>query len=118
MKQNLKFLYDISFLSYFQSSLRNVIVFLTLSMAFIRQAVVYKHKNKLYNLLYLFFSFVFISIALTLNWILLIDTKKYNKSKAKSVEVMYYYYILYIILLIISIFFFFNIYRLFIAVKR
>ena len=61
--------------------------------------MVYKHKNKLYNLLYLFFSFIFITIALTLNWILLIDTKKYNKSKAKSVEVMYYYYILYTILL-------------------
>ena len=109
---------DMPFLSYYQSSLRNIVVFTTLSMAFIRQAVVYKHKNKLYNLLYLFFSFIFITIALTLNWILLIDTKKYNKSKAKSVEVMYYYYILYIILLIISIFFFFNIYRLFIAAKR
>ena len=44
------FMKDITFLSYFQSALRNVIVFSTLSMAFIREAVVYKGKNKLYNI--------------------------------------------------------------------
>ena len=47
------FMKDISFLSYFQSSLRNVIVFSTLSMAFVREAVVFKGKNKMYNMIYL-----------------------------------------------------------------
>ena len=40
------FMNDMPFLSYYQSSLRNIIVFTTLSLALIRQAVVYKEKNK------------------------------------------------------------------------
>ena len=57
------FMKDVSFLSYYQSSLRNIIVFTTLAMAFVREAVVYRDKNNLYNVIYLFFSLVFLSIA-------------------------------------------------------
>ncbi len=112
------FYQDMPFLSYYQSSLRNIVVFTTLSMAFIRQAVVYKDKNKIYNLMYLFFSFIFIGIGLNLNWILIKDTKEYDIHKAKSTEVHQYLSILYVILMLMIIFLLFIFYRIYIAIKR
>lgn len=109
---------DMPFLSYYQSSLRNIVVFTTLSMAFIRQAVVNKDKNKIYNLLYLFFSFVFIAMGLNLNWILIHDTKEYDNDKSNSRDVDQYLFILYVILCLMIIFLLFIIYRIYVSLKR
>ncbi len=110
------FMKDISFLSYFQSSLRNIIVFSTLSMAFIREAVIYKGKNKLYNITYLLFGFTFIAIGIALNYILLVDTKKYKSSKKaseRSNDVQYVLIIIYVMFMIMVLKMLFTIYRLF-----
>ena len=110
------FMKDITFLSYFQSALRNVIVFSTLSMAFIREAVVYKGKNKLYNIIYLLFAFIFLTIGLVLNYILLEDTKNYNSSKKdseKSKDVKYDLIIIYVIFTLILLFMCFTVYRMY-----
>jgi heme/copper-type cytochrome/quinol oxidase subunit 2 len=110
------FMKDITFLSYFQSALRNVIVFSTLSMAFIREAVVYKGKNKLYNMIYLLFAFTFLTIGLVLNYILLEDTRKYNSSKKdseKSKDVKYDLMIIYVIFCIMILFMCFTVYRMY-----
>ncbi len=110
------FMKDITFLSYFQSALRNVIVFSTLSMAFIREAVVYKGKNKLYNMIYLLFAFTFLTIGIVLNYILLEDTKKYNSSKKdseKSKDVKYDLIIIYVIFFIMILFMCFTIFRMY-----
>lgn len=110
------FMKDITFLSYFQSSLRNVIVFSTLSMAFIREAVVYKGKNKLYNMIYLLFAFTFLTIGIVLNYILLEDTKKYNSSKKSSKlskDVKYDLIIIYVMFTLLILFMCFTVYRMF-----
>jgi heme/copper-type cytochrome/quinol oxidase subunit 2 len=110
------FMKDITFLSYFQSSLRNIIVFSTLSMAFIREAVVFKGKNKLYNMIYLSFAFIFLTIGIVLNYILLKDTKKYNSSKKdseKSKDVKYDLMIIYVLFTLMILFMFFTVYRMY-----
>jgi hypothetical protein len=107
---------DMPFLSYYQSSLRNIIVFTTLSMGFIRQAVVNKDKNKIYNILYLCFSVVFIAMGLNLNWILLQDTQEYDKDKDKSMEVDKYLSILYTLLCLMIVFLLFIMYRIYVSI--
>jgi len=110
------FMKDITFLSYFQSALRNIIVFSTLSMAFIREAVIYKAKNKLYNMIYLLFGFTFLTIGIVLNYILLQDTKKYKSSKKPSKhskDVNYDLIIIYVMFMLMMLFMLFTVYRMF-----
>ena len=110
------FMKDISFLSYFQSSLRNVIVFSTLSMAFVREAVVFKGKNKMYNMIYLSFAFIFLTIGIVLNYILLEDTKQYNSSKKdseKSKDAKYDLMIVYVMFMLMILFMCFTLYRMY-----
>ncbi len=106
---------DIKFLSYYQSTLRNVLVLSTLSMAFIREALVYKNKNKFYNLVYLIFGFIFLLIGFSLNYFLLRDTKIYKTSKKKSEQskdIQYDLIIIYVMFVIMLLFMLFTIYRI------
>ena len=61
-----QFLKDMPYLSYYQSSLRNIVIFTTLSMTFITQAGIYKNKNTLYNAINLIFSIVFLLVAISI----------------------------------------------------
>ena len=106
---------DINFLSYYQSTLRNVLVLSTLSMAFIREALVYKNKNKFYNLVYLIFGFIFLLIGFSLNYFLLRDTKIYKTSKKnseQSKDIQYDLIIIYVMFVIMLLFMLFTIYRI------
>ena len=97
---------DISFLSYYQSALRNILVFTTIALALIREAFVFKNRNMLYNTVYLVFSFLFLSIAILINYILLKDSITYNNTlskKNKSVTINVDINILYIMLTIIVV---------------
>ena len=110
------FMKDISFLSYFQSALRNIIVFSTLSMAFIREAVIYKEKNKLYNLVYLLFGFTFLTIGIVLNYVLLKETEKYKNAKnpsERSKDITIDLIIIYAMFIIMLLFLSFTVYRMF-----
>ena len=110
------FMKDISFLSYFQSALRNIIVFSTLSLAFIREGVIYKDKNKLYNIIYLLFGFTFLTLGILLNYILLQDTTKYKSSKKpseQSKDVKYDLIIIYVMFMLMVLFMLFSLYRIF-----
>ena len=112
----LLFMKDINYLSYFQSALRNIIVFSTLSMAFIRDAVVYKNKNKLYNLSYLVFGFTFLLIGIVLNYVLLRKTEKYKAAKKiseRSNDITYDLIIVYAMFVIMMLFMLFTLYRMF-----
>lgn len=107
---------DISFLSYFQSALRNILVVTTIALALIREALVFKNKNFLYNTVYLMFSFLFLSIAIRLNYVLLTDSISYNKKiskKGKSNTIETDLNILYIMLTIIVSFTSFTLYRMY-----
>lgn len=110
------FMKDITFLSYFQSALRNIIVFSTLSMAFIREAVIYKDQNKFYNLSYLVFGFTFLTIGIVLNYVLLKETEKYKASKKpseRSKDIKIDLIIIYVMFIIMVLFMFFTLYRMF-----
>ena len=61
---------NINILSYIQSTLRNVGVFTTISIAFLREAFIYSTKNKHYNIIYLIFSFIFLIISLIIDTLL------------------------------------------------
>ena len=107
---------DISFLSYYQSALRNILVFTTIALALIREAFVFKNRNMLYNTVYLVFSFLFLSIAILINYILLKDSITYNNTltkKNKSVTINVDINILYIMLTIIVSFTCFTLYRMY-----
>ena len=110
------FMKDISFLSYFQSALRNILVFTTLSLALIREALVFKNKNLLYNSVYLMFSLVFLLIGILLNYILLNDCKSYkdntqNSKRSNNVDMDLN--ILYVMFVIMIGFLFFTLYRMY-----
>ena len=110
------FMKDVSFLSYYQSTLRNVLVLTTLSMAFIREALMYKNKNKVYNLVYLIFAFIFLFIGFSLNYLLLQDTKIYKSSKKpskQSKDVKYDLIIIYVMFVIMLLFMLFTLFRFF-----
>ncbi len=107
------FMEDLPFLSYYQSALRNIIVFTTLSIAFLRQGMIYNKKNKIYNIFYIVLSFILLTIAVKLIWILFKDTKIYGSDNKRSNEVHMYLYILYILFGILCIFNIFIIYRIY-----
>lgn len=109
-----QFLNYMPYLSYYQSSLRNIVIFTTLSMTFLSQAGVYKSKNTLYNGINLLFSLVFLLVGVILNWLLISTTKSFNKTHADSSEYENYLYILYSIfglMIIYLLFILFRIYR-------
>ena len=110
------FMKDITFLSYYQSALRNILVFTTLSLALIREALVFKNKNMLYNSIYLIFSLVFLLLGILLNYILLNDCKKYKTHTQKtqrSTNVDMDLNILYIMLVFMIGFLLFTLYRMY-----
>lgn len=109
-----QFLKDMPYLSYYQSSLRNIVIFTTLSMTFITQAGIYKNKNTLYNAINLIFSIVFLLVGINLNWLLISTTNEFNKTHSGSSETESYLYILYSLFTLMIIYLLFIFYRVYI----
>ena len=109
---------DFASMGYVQSTLRNVGVFTTISIAFLREAVVFRGKNKMYNLTYLVFSFIFIGISMTINFLLMKTIEKLiKKSDKKMKQIIPYLWITRFIFIILIIFITFGIHRFYIRLR-
>ena len=113
---------NINILSYIQSTLRNVGVFTTISIAFLREAFIYSTKNKNYNIIYLIFSFIFLVISLVIDTLLLkFINKNISKHQKKGEDKDYLepYKLMCILLLFILIsFLLFGVYRFITKIVR
>ena len=109
---------DLSSMSYIQSTLRNVGVFTTISIGFLRAAFVYSKKNNIHNHIYLLLSLIFLSISICINYLLMNFVKgqiKSNKNTKQDINI--YLWITQCLMIVLLFILFFGLYRLYQKLK-
>ncbi|MBI95540.1 hypothetical protein CL656_00090 [bacterium] len=96
------------FLMYFHTSIRNLGLFITVSLAILTVSRAYRGKNKLYNIAFIFITLLFLLIALYKNYYLILTLKQMkneiNENNYYTNEIIFVPKIIMMLILIIMVF--------------